>query len=294
MTDRIFTPEQLQNLNAIVWLYRGEQERYLKLINDYLNQVCTEAATVPAQLETFEDTLQILSGTLNSYMGSLPKEAEGRAEAAAELQEWQQALSKYKQDRQALLQELASYRENWCPNVLQSNDWQQQVRQTFEPLATKARALSKQLDSLYKIANRSLESTLALSKKLNLPIPTDKATGSPAQQRKALDEQRQQASEQLKLMTYFYKQVIWLQTRFPEAELRDVEGLVKLISIAEIEANDWSLTPGRYVGASPQEVDEDFDFEEALRDIHEELTDLNKEAAELAQTIQKNFEELGI
>ena len=32
----------------------------------------------------------------------------------------------------------------------------------------------------------------------------------------------------------------------------------------------------------------------AIRDIHIELADLNHEAAELATTIQQNFEELGI
>ena len=61
----------------------------------------------------------------------------------------------------------------------------------------------------------------------------------------------------------------------------------------EIEAADWSLTPGRYVGVAPSEVDEDFDFEQAMTDIHLELADLNKEAAELAKKIQKNFEDLG-
>ena len=53
--------------------------------------------------------------------------------------------------------------------------------------------------------------------------------------------------------------------------LRDVEGLVKLVDRAEIEAHDWSLTPGRYVGVAPEETDEDFDFEEALRAIHIDL-----------------------
>ena len=61
-----------------------------------------------------------------------------------------------------------------------------------------------------------------------------------------------------------------------------------------LEANDWSLTPGRYVGVAPEEEDDDFDFEEALRDIHVELEDLNAEAAQLAATIKKNFEELGV
>ncbi len=39
---------------------------------------------------------------------------------------------------------------------------------------------------------------------------------------------------------------------------------------------------------------DDFDFEEALREIHVELEDLNTEAAKLAEKIKKNFEELGI
>ena len=60
------------------------------------------------------------------------------------------------------------------------------------------------------------------------------------------------------------------------------------------EAADWSLTPGRYVGVAPPEVDEDFDFEQALRYIHGELADLNQEAAVLAEKIQENFKELGI
>ena len=71
-------------------------------------------------------------------------------------------------------------------------------------------------------------------------------------------------------------------------------GLVKLVDRKEIEAADWSLTPGRYVGVAPPEEDEDFDFEQTLRDIHVELADLNKEAVDLAAKIQTNFKELGV
>ena len=73
----------------------------------------------------------------------------------------------------------------------------------------------------------------------------------------------------------------------------DVVGLVKLVDLKEPEENDWSLTPGRYVGIAPEEEDEDFDFEETIREIHLELDDLNAEAAILAATIKKDFEELG-
>jgi type I restriction enzyme M protein len=43
------------------------------------------------------------------------------------------------------------------------------------------------------------------------------------------------------------------------------------------------------VGVAPAEVDEDFDFKQALKDIHLELADLNEEAVALAAKIQKNF-----
>ena len=102
------------------------------------------------------------------------------------------------------------------------------------------------------------------------------------------------ATEQLQQVRYFWRQAHWLTERFPHAELCDVDGLVKLVDRAEIEANDWSLTPGRYVGVAPEEEDEDFDFREVLREIHTELEDLNAEAVSLAATIKKNFEELGL
>ncbi len=76
--------------------------------------------------------------------------------------------------------------------------------------------------------------------------------------------------------------------------MQAVPGLCKVATRQEIEAADWSLTPGRYVGVAPAEVDENFDFEQAIAEIHEELAGLNSEAAELAATIQKNLEELGV
>lgn len=39
-----FSPEQLANLTAIVWLYRGQSERFLELVQSYLNRTLSEAA----------------------------------------------------------------------------------------------------------------------------------------------------------------------------------------------------------------------------------------------------------
>lgn len=73
-----------------------------------------------------------------------------------------------------------------------------------------------------------------------------------------------------------------------------MEGLVKLVDKAELKENDWSLTPGRYVGVALEEEDPDFDFGEAMRTIHTELEGLNAQAGDLAKKISENFKKLGI
>jgi len=82
--------------------------------------------------------------------------------------------------------------------------------------------------------------------------------------------------------------------RFPEEKLRNVEGLVKLVDKEELKENDWSLTPGRYVGVALEEEDPDFDFGETMRTIHAELEGLNEQSSDLAKIINENFKKLGI
>jgi type I restriction enzyme M protein len=59
-------------------------------------------------------------------------------------------------------------------------------------------------------------------------------------------------------------------------------------TVEEIEAQGWSLNPGRYVGVPEREEDDDFDFEARLTDLHEELETLNSEAHELEARIGEN------
>ncbi|MBP7101991.1 MAG: SAM-dependent DNA methyltransferase, partial [Bacteroidales bacterium] len=65
-------------------------------------------------------------------------------------------------------------------------------------------------------------------------------------------------------------------------------GLCKVVTQKEIEAKDWSLSPGRYVGVDTA-TDDDFDYEERLNEIHIELEGLNEEAIALANAISENF-----
>ena len=68
----------------------------------------------------------------------------------------------------------------------------------------------------------------------------------------------------------------------------DVAGLCKAASLAEIEAQGWSLNPGRYVGVAPGEDVSDEDFKAQLEAMNEELEGLNAQARELEETIARN------
>ena len=78
----------------------------------------------------------------------------------------------------------------------------------------------------------------------------------------------------------------WLTKKFVSGSYEDVEGLCKVTSMDEIIENDYSLTPGRYVGFSIH-IDDDFNYQDRMKKIHDELSKLNSESDELMQAIQK-------
>ena len=280
-----FSPEQQQNLLAIVWLYRGQTDKFLDLVSDYCRRTLAQAAacfssqaengqTEPA-LPGFTATLDGLNEALQPFLNTDDAALTGlRKELDA-------ALATFHTDVQSF--QCAS--EELRLEEPQGNNPRIPVER-LAPLAESSCDLARQTDLVYKLASRLSETCENAN--------DAKSRRDLSRTRKAVDEARQRAVEQLSQVRYFWRQAHWLTERFPEAELCDVDGLVKLVDRAEIEANDWSLTPGRYVGVVPEEEDGDFDFKEALREIHVELNTLNAEAVSLAATIKKNFEELGI
>jgi type I restriction enzyme M protein len=290
-----FSPEQQANLAAIVWLYRGQQERFLGLVQSYFARLAEDADAVDPALTAFEATLKASRAPLVAFMDSvkgidaLPQDKrQGFADAMAE---WTSAETAYAADRATLVAGLAAFCKTVATPPL-TNKAQHSARHAFDPLAESARGLVKQIDLLYKLAARAAQLAQELATHEDAAEFYDRRAISKLI--KQLDEERKSAVEQLKDCAYLHRQIAWLQDRFPKAEMQDVLGLCKVVTRADIEAADWSLTPGRFVGVAPAEVDEDFDFEQTLRDIHLELADLNREAVDLALKIQTNFEELGV
>ena len=75
--------------------------------------------------------------------------------------------------------------------------------------------------------------------------------------------------------------------KFPDNRYVDVPGLCGVKTVQKIEAQGWSLNPGRYVGVADGS-EEDFDFLERLEELNEELEVLNGEARELEEQIARN------
>jgi len=79
-----------------------------------------------------------------------------------------------------------------------------------------------------------------------------------------------------------------LKERFPKGGYTDVAGLCKVATVAEIEAQGWSLNPARFVGLVEHTV-EDLVFLEQLEELNEELEVLNAEAQELEKRVGINI-----
>jgi type I restriction enzyme M protein len=63
-------------------------------------------------------------------------------------------------------------------------------------------------------------------------------------------------------------------------------------TLAEIEAQGWSLNPGRYVEVAERKEAEDFDFAQRLEELNEELEILNVEARVLEERIAENVAQI--
>lgn len=176
---------QMKNLNAIVWLYRGEVEKYEALIEEYKN--------VLGRAISFEEALALLQEEL----AGLQKRVKVELEHAAR------------------------------------ND-KKRVQVHYDEL----------------IAAKNAEITIA-------------------------------------------KEAIWLYEKFGDGEYRDILGLCKCATRAEIAEKGYSLTPGAYVGVAPVE-DDGVDFAERMAEIHGELITLQAESNALMDTISKNMKEMGL
>lgn len=282
-----FSPEQTKNLTAIMWLYRGQTDRYAKLLDDYAQTVLDKAKAVAGSeiCKEFEAKLDNTLDVMVPFCKALPA-----GDAKAAFQGLQQERAKLSIDLDAF--KTRSDKANSKVAATKIAALTSVFENDLHELAEHSRTLVQAIDALVRGLTRWAEQAEKELGARDSDLWNAGVLRGRASLLKTLESLREELVESLKRVRYLQKSAHWLTSRFPEGRLVDVPGLVKVVTRAEIEAADWSLTPGRYVGVAPPEVDENFDFEEALRTLHTELAGLDQEAIELAKTIQKNFAEL--
>lgn len=233
---------QLKNLNAIVWLYRGEVEKYKELINYY-----------------YKSIHHFLSDLREAYSEMISDDDlfQKTQKAAYEFLNYVSTISN--------LTDCFSAREY--------------------------------IDSYYNAWKQDIEKAMTTdnpwSHYLQSKILKKKGYNSKKSFQKQLLEELEKGKERVYQNLNSIDEARWLYERFGEGEYRDVPGLCKVADIAEIESKGWSLTPGAYVGVPPAE-DDGVDFTERMKEIHQELLQLQAESNDLMKAISENLKEMGL
>lgn len=160
------------------------------------------------------------------------------------------------------------------------------------------RGETKRLKALLKQYEKQVADFEAKANAQNKEVEkVKKAKPTDDKELKRWEKQVEEAEKKLKELTdkqhYFEYQISWLNERFPNGVYEDVTGLCKAASFTEIEEQDWSLNPGRYVGVVIEEdglTEEEFIDE--MKGRHKTLNDLNKSASDLETIISNNLLEL--
>jgi type I restriction enzyme M protein len=273
---REFTQAQLLNLAAIVWLYRGETEKFAALrrlyeraretwhnetVSDQRDEESVSLGRNPtwrgwvAQQESLAESCRALGETLKGWFAQIEAHLSDEAKAAlAENAAWQASLAALAEITAAQLPDKAAINE-----------------------------FSKQAEDAVNFADKQLR-------------PDKDKTFNKADVRGALrrlNEARDAVLFVLERIAYFDAQLAWLDTHFPDGVWRDVEGLCRIARRADIAEQQFSLNPGRYVGVS---VEDDgmtaADFQGYMQASAASLATLHQEADELQRLIAQDLQGL--
>jgi type I restriction enzyme M protein len=237
-----FAPEQMANLSAIVWLYRGQTERFLALVRSYL-AASPNVSQVGAALADFEvpfSSVDEVFANVRMEVEERESPIDGGHEFLAAADELGEVYEAYSGDRQALESALSKFQNKHADLSSASLTALVAARRAFDPIAEQLRGMVKQVDLVFKLTSRAGDLARDWLKK------REEADGEPghfvfdrrrlAKLLKDLEVARKKTTDFLKHASYFHRQAAWLLDRFPEGKLADVPGLVKLVSLTDIAA----------------------------------------------------------
>lgn len=262
---------QVQNLAMIPRLHKGRRSEFVALVDGYFHSGL-------AKLQASHAKLPALAERLRAVLGE--DAAEAPEATAAALATVDRLLAQWVELGPLAAAQQAYFQAHGAAEAVDArNEAQHALRATYTPFFEHLHASLKALDKAIRDGDkRKVEAARAAGKR-----------GGGNRQGKAVKEALQALHDEVKLAESDFGHIEWLQHRFPKAAYEDVTGLCKLATQAEIEEQDWSLNPGRYVGVV---IEEDGKTEEEfLADLEtsaDDLTALNTAARDLESLIATN------
>ncbi len=317
--SHVFSEEQLANLTAITWLHRGQSQRFVELLGHYqqelagyLQQLTTRFDADDQQVAVLDKALGALAkasmdATILSLIRTKLGEEHGLSdEVLADFRttldqtrqqslEWSTALEQARQAADRYLAEAGDENDlNTCKaNQTEADNLNVALKAASAALEARHKAWLKLLDRAEKQLRARQWTFSAYTFAMDACRDAKKALLHRDVKKREKATVRDLSVEACKRAQHFIAQGHKLLSQFPDGVYVDVPGLCKRVDRTILAANDWSLTPGRYVGvaAGTDEDDDGEAFRERMKEIHSELAELNEKAVELAARIQTAFAE---
>jgi type I restriction enzyme M protein len=147
-----FSPEQQKNIASLIWLYRGEGGRFLRLVESYLAQAVADGKEADAPLAAFAQALDQLARLVQSF-ATTKRDPDPLAETWKELLALRATLD---EDIKAFNTEVAAREKTWA-KADRDNAGLNQVREALHPVAEQCRDLTKQIDLAAKLAGHLVD-----------------------------------------------------------------------------------------------------------------------------------------
>lgn len=283
---REWTEEQQQNLATIVRLYRGEIDRFLELVNKYLNQASKALEAVDESRSILLDSIQSISKSLKTHADAT-KDAKRTPAKTKTLKEsdffenlkgysvtnpkdkkinWKHSLDKTPLDNKAQHEAAISLKTHV---------------EDFNNISNTTKQDADRFLELWKIADKSAK------------LKTDKlwSQNELTKANKQLEETLEAHLKTIEELKYWQSNIEWLQSRFPKGKYEDIIGLCKIANGTEyVDEQEYSLNAGRYVGIA-LEVDNltAAEFKSEISEMTNNLMNLNKKSSDLEELISKNL-----
>jgi len=283
-----FSPEQLRNITSIVHLYRGEKEKFFETIAHYFTEVDGGLDAISPAAEGWFDSLSAMAESLKSV--ALVIDEINAPLSSLQFDEVEASFNGLKED--LIIARSPDTEPDNAPDFpTLSGARQKALTALIEKLqATKPwiEETVKSVDSIFVETKNAVKAGGYTSK--SLPAWNLKLFKGKLDQLKSCKADLVGAIDRV---SYFLEQIEWLLSRFPEGVYCDVPGLCKIATKDEIAGNDYSLSPGRYVGVVESKREEQDNFTK-LTFLKKQLLSLDKTASGLTIEILRNFEKLGI